>query len=141
MMGDFGREPNPDSQDPADAGVSSVPSGFVYFGQFVDHDITFDVSSTLDASVDANDINNMRSPSLDLDSLYGRGPGLDAFLYAFPSTGPSTAIKFELGTNTNVGPGGPSGNGTPRRHGHPDELRRSAHIEYEHCRYRRPAQR
>ena len=113
MMGDPGREPNPTSQDPADAGVSSVPSGFVYFGQFVDHDITFDVSSTLDAAVDANTVNNMRSPSLDLDSLYGRGPGLDAFLYAFPSTGPSTAIKFELGTNTNVGPGGPSGNGTP----------------------------
>jgi hypothetical protein len=113
MMGDPGREPNPDSHDPADAGVSAVPSGFVYFGQFVDHDITFDVSSTIDASVNANDINNMRSPSLDLDALYGRGPGLDAFLYAFPSTGPSTAIKFELGININVGPGGPSGNGSP----------------------------
>lgn len=113
MMGDPGRESNPNSQDPADAGVSSVPSGFVYFGQFVDHDITFDVSSTLDAAVDANTINNMRSPSLDLDSLYGRGPGLDAFLYVFPSSGPSTAIKFQLGTNSNVGPGGPSSNGTP----------------------------
>jgi hypothetical protein len=85
----------------------------VYFGQFVDHDITFDVSSTLDASVDANTVNNMRSPSLDLDALYGRGPGLDAFLYSFPSSGPSTAIRFELGNNTNVGPGGPSGNGMP----------------------------
>src|SRR5215210_3917616 len=29
MMGDPGRELNPSSQDPADAGVSSVPSGFV----------------------------------------------------------------------------------------------------------------
>lgn len=113
MMGDPGREPNPASQDPADAGVSSIPSGFVYFGQFVDHDITFDVSSTLDAEVDANTVNNMRSPSLDLDSLYGRGPGLDAFLYAFPSSGPSTAIKLQLGTNSNVGPGGPSSTGGP----------------------------
>jgi hypothetical protein len=111
MMGDPGREPNPTSQDPAKAGVSSVPSGFVYFGQFVDHDITLDVSSTLDAQVDANTINNMRSPSLDLDSLYGRGPGLDPFLYSFPSSGPSTAIKLQLGTNTNVGPGGPSSTG------------------------------
>ena len=113
MMGDPGREPNPTSQDPADAGVSSVPSGFVYLGQFVDHDITFDVSSTLDAEVDANTINNMRSPSLDLDSLYCRGPGLDPFLYSFPSSGPLTAIKFQLGTNSNVGPGGPSNSGTP----------------------------
>jgi Animal haem peroxidase len=113
MMGDPGRDPNPNSNDPADAGVSSVPAGFVYFGQFVDHDITLDVSSSLDAADDANTINNMRSPSLDLDSLYGRGPGLDPFLYAFPSSGPPTAIKFQLGNNTNIGPGGPSSNGNP----------------------------
>jgi hypothetical protein len=111
MMGDPGRDPNIASHNPADAGVSSIPAGFTYFGQFVDHDITFDVSSTLDTATDANMINNMRSPSLDLDSMYGRGPGLDPFLYAFPSSGPSTAIKFQLGTNTNTGPGGPSGNG------------------------------
>jgi hypothetical protein len=113
MMGDPGRDPNPTSNNPADSGVSSVPAGFVYFGQFVDHDITFDVSSTLDAAVDANTINNMRSPSLDLDALYGRGPALDAFLYSFPSFGPATAIKFQLGTNRNVGPGGPSNTGGP----------------------------
>jgi hypothetical protein len=113
MMGDPGREPNPLSHDPADAGVSSVPSGFVYFGQFVDHDITFDVSSTIDAQVDADTINNMRSPSLDLDSVYARGPGLDAFLYSFPSSGPATAIKFQLGSNRPAGAGGPSSNGQP----------------------------
>jgi hypothetical protein len=113
MMGDAGRDPNPGSHNPADPGVSSIPAGFTYFGQFVDHDITFDVSSTLDADTDANSINNMRSPSLDLDSLYSRGPGLDPFLYTFPSFGPPTAIKFKLGRNTNVGPGGPSNNGGP----------------------------
>ena len=112
-MGDPGRDPNPASHNPADAGVSSIPAGFTYFGQFVDHDITFDVSSSLDVATDANTINNMRSPSLDLDSVYGRGPGLDPFLYAFPSSGPSTAIKFQTGTNRNTGPGGPSSNGTP----------------------------
>jgi len=113
MMGDLGRDPNINSHNPVDAGVSSIPAGFTYFGQFVDHDVTFDVSSTLDADTDANTINNMRSPSLDLDSVYGDGPGLDPFLYVFPSVGPSTAIKFQTGTNSNVGPGGPSSNGAP----------------------------
>jgi hypothetical protein len=113
LMGDPAREPSPGSHDPADAGVSSIPAGYTYFGQFVDHDITFDVSSSLDAATDANTINNMRSPSMDLDSMYGRGPGLDPFLYEFPSAGPSTAIKFQTGTNTSIAPGGPSSNGTP----------------------------
>ena len=113
MMGDPGRDPNPASHNPADPGVSSIPAGFTYFGQFVDHDITFDVSSTLDVTTDANTINNMRSPSLDLDSVYGRGPGLDPFLYVFPSIGPATAIKLKTGRNTPTGPGGPSNNGNP----------------------------
>lgn len=113
MMGDAGREPNPESHNPADPGVSSIPAGFTYFGQFVDHDITFDISSTLDAATDANTINNMRSPALDLDSVYGRGPAMDPFRYEFPSAGPPTAIKFLLGENTDTGPGGPSSDGTP----------------------------
>ncbi len=113
LMGDPGRDPNINSHNPADAGVSSIPAGFTYFGQFVDHDITFDVSSTLDAETDANTINNMRTPALDLDSVYGSGPGLDPFHYAFPVSGPPTAIKFQVGTNTNTGPGGPSSNGAP----------------------------
>jgi hypothetical protein len=115
LMGDPGRDPNVNSNNPADPGVSNIPAGFTYFGQFVDHDVTFDVSSTLDADTDANTINNMRSPSLDLDSVYGRGPGLDPFLYAFPSSPgvPSTAIKLQVGTNRPAGPGGPSSNGAP----------------------------
>lgn len=113
MMGDPGRDPNPSSQNPADPGVSNIPSGFTYFGQFVDHDITFDVSSSIDVDTDANTINNMRSPSLDLDNVYGRGPGLDPFLYVFPSSGPSTAIKLQRGTNTPVSAGGPSSTGAP----------------------------
>ena len=100
MMGDVGREPPSDS---------NIPAGFTYFGQFVDHDVTFDVSSTLNASTDANTLNNMRTPALDLDSVYGRGPALEPYTYVFPSSGPETAIKFQLGTNTNTGPGGPGG--------------------------------
>lgn len=111
LMGDPGRDPNPTSHNPADAGVSAIPAGFTYFGQFVDHDITFDISSSLDVDTNANTINNMRSPALDLDSLYMRGPGLDPFLYQFPSSGSPSAIKFQTGMNTNTGPGGPSSTG------------------------------
>jgi len=106
MMGDPGREPVSDSP---------IPSGFTYIGQFIDHDVTLDVSSSLDVATDANKVLNMRTPVLDLDSLYGRGPALDPFLYSFPTTGNSTAIKFQLGTNqTAAGPGGPAGSiGSP----------------------------
>lgn len=103
MMGDPGRE----------TGIadSTLPAGFTYLGQLVDHDITLDVSSSLDAATNAETINNMRSPSLDLDSLYARGPALDPFLYAFPSGAtPPTAIKFAVGSNLQNGPGGPGGN-------------------------------
>jgi hypothetical protein len=110
MMGDAGRDtPIPDS---------TVPAGFTYVGQFVDHDITLDVSSSIDVATDANTINNMRSPALDLDSVYGRGPALDPFLYEFPSAGPSSAIKLKLGGNTNLGPGGPAGSS-----GNPGDMR------------------
>jgi len=100
LMGNQGRETSPDS---------TIPAGFTYVGQFVDHDITLDVSSRLDAPTDANTVNNMRTPALDLDALYGDGPALDPFLYLFPTAGPSTAIKFQLGSNRNFGPGGSAG--------------------------------
>lgn len=100
MMGDVGRDTLADS---------IIPAGFTYVGQFVDHDVTFDVSSSIEASTDARTINNMRSPSLDLDSLYSRGPALDPFLYVFPSSGNLTAIRFLLGTNKPTQQGGPGG--------------------------------
>ena len=100
MMGNAGREL---------AGDSPIPAGFTYIGQFIDHDITLDVSSSLEVATDAGNVLNMRTPVLDLDSLYGRGPALDPFLYVFPTTGNPTAIRFQLGTNQNTGPGGPAG--------------------------------
>jgi hypothetical protein len=111
MMGNSDRSAIPVSQRSRDPGLSSIPAGYTYFGQFVDHDITFDVSSALDNYTDATSINNMRSPSLDLDSVYGRGPGLDPFLYVFPTSGPATAIKLQTGTNFPNRSGGPSSNG------------------------------
>jgi hypothetical protein len=101
LMGEPGRE--------ATIADSSLLAGITYVGQFVDHDITLDVTSALDTATDANMVTNMRSPALDLDSLYGRGPAVEPHLYVFPSFGPDTAITFALGSNQDVGPGGPAG--------------------------------
>jgi Animal haem peroxidase len=56
-------------------GSSQIPAGFTYLGQFVDHDLTFDKTSVaFGDSVSPADLLQARSPSLDLDSLYGAGP-------------------------------------------------------------------
>ena len=54
---------------------SGIPSGFTYLGQFIDHDLTFDKTDvTLGENVSPALLVQARSPSLDLDSLYGAGP-------------------------------------------------------------------
>jgi heme peroxidase len=56
-------------------GASQVPSGFTYLGQFIDHDLSFDKTQVmLGQNVTAAQLVQARSPSLDLDSLYGAGP-------------------------------------------------------------------
>lgn len=62
-------------------GNSPLPSGYVYFGQFVDHDITLDVTPLSDAEDDPNRLHNFRTPRLDLDCLYGLGPQAQPYLY------------------------------------------------------------
>ncbi|MBS0374596.1 MAG: heme peroxidase [Proteobacteria bacterium] len=58
-----------------------IPAGYTYFGQFVDHDITFDPTSSLDKQNDPDALVDFRTPRLDLDSLYGRGPDDQPYLY------------------------------------------------------------
>ena len=54
---------------------SRVPAGYTYVGQFVDHDLTFDKTKVmLGERVTPAQLVQARSPSLDLDSLYGAGP-------------------------------------------------------------------
>jgi hypothetical protein len=54
---------------------SRIPAGFTYLGQFVDHDLTFDRTTVmLGERVTPAQLVQARSPSLDLDSLYGAGP-------------------------------------------------------------------
>jgi Animal haem peroxidase len=52
-----------------------IPAGYTYLGQFLDHDLTFDKSKLAGGiSLSPAQLEQSRSPSLDLDSLYGAGP-------------------------------------------------------------------
>ena len=60
-----------------------IPAGHTYLGQFVDHDLTMDkTQAALGSDVTVDRLIQGRSPALDLDSLYGRGPTDDPQFYA-----------------------------------------------------------
>jgi hypothetical protein len=87
------REPAP--EDPA-ADLSDLPAGFTYLGQFVDHDLTFDQTQGFPRIDDPDEIEQARTPTLDLDSVYGLGPRLQPELYN-PNV-PIRRAKFRIGT-------------------------------------------
>lgn len=59
-----------------------IPAGFTYLGQFVDHDMTLDLTPLAKAMDDPEMVRNFRTPGLDLDCVYGAGPGPHRFLFA-----------------------------------------------------------
>ncbi|GIH24935.1 myeloperoxidase [Acrocarpospora phusangensis] len=88
-------------------------AGFTYLGQFVDHDLTMDRTATaLGDDVTLPELIQGRSPALDLDSLYGRGPRF------FEPDG----VRLRMG-RTAPAPGldGLDGFDLPRRAASPDE--------------------
>ena len=59
----------------------AITAGFTFLGQFIDHDMTFDPTSSLKRQQDPESIRNFRVPALDLDNVYGSGPGASPHLY------------------------------------------------------------
>lgn len=59
----------------------TIPAGYTYFGQFIDHDLTFDPRSSLQKHNDPEALVDFRSPAFDLDCLYGRGPDDQPYMY------------------------------------------------------------
>ncbi len=78
---------------------SVIPAGYTYFGQFVDHDMTLDDTKGNPDSIPVQDnadlIKQLRSPSLDLDSLYGKPDTFD------PDLMPD-GLHFKLGVSSKV---------------------------------------
>ena len=58
-----------------------LSAGMTFLGQFLDHDMTFDPTSSLERQVDPEHIANFRTPSLGLDNVYRSGPGGSPHLY------------------------------------------------------------
>ncbi|QJE98996.1 peroxidase family protein [Luteolibacter luteus] len=58
-----------------------MTAGMTFLGQFLDHDMTFDPTSSLERQADPEQIANFRTPTLALDNLYGAGPGGSPHLY------------------------------------------------------------
>lgn len=100
MIGSFDAPKNgPDAEE------SGIPALYTYFGQFIDHDITFDPVSSLTKQQDPDGLVDFRTPSLDLDNLYGRGPNDQPYMY--------DGIKFLLGEKL-TGAGVPDASDLPR---------------------------
>lgn len=70
---DPGNNANPDNP--------VIPAGFTFLGQFIDHDLTFDPTSSLERQTDPESIENFRTPAFELDSVYGSGPAASPHLY------------------------------------------------------------
>ncbi len=71
---DGGTVPNPDNP-------AGLTAGFTFLGQFLDHDLTFDPTSSLERQNDPEAVANFRTPLLELDNLYGSGPRASPHLY------------------------------------------------------------
>jgi hypothetical protein len=81
-------------------GVGDVPAGYTYLGQFIDHDLTMDRTEVeLGDDVTPAQLVQGRSPRLDLDSLYGAGPGdpLSAKFYE------DDGVHLKIGATRRVG--------------------------------------
>jgi Animal haem peroxidase len=69
-----------------------APSGFVYLGQFLDHDLTRDETRLEHRSPVPEKTRNFHSPRLNLEGVYGGGPKRSAELYDLSESGSETFL-------------------------------------------------
>jgi Animal haem peroxidase len=75
----------------------TMTAGSTFVGQFTDHDITFDQTSALGVTANPLASPNTRTPALDLDSVFGGGPGLRPDLYVQNPDG-SVGPELKIGS-------------------------------------------
>jgi hypothetical protein len=104
-----------DGSDPL-ALNSTIPPVYTYWGQFIDHDLTANTDRDESVSILGSDmtplppdevvhyLRNLREPALNLDSLYGDGPGAAA---GDPEAVPyrDDGVRFALDTVLTGAPG------------------------------------
>ncbi len=77
----------------------NIVLGTVFFGQFVDHDVTLnDTTAGQGPSINAVTPIDLRTPALDLDSMYGLGPDGDSDFY----TDDSLFFQFNNAAGTDL---------------------------------------
>lgn len=81
------------SNNPTDLDNPSIPAGFTFLGQFIDHDMTLDRTPIPSQQTDPNALTNFDTPLFDLGSIYGRGPTLDPQLYEPNQSGRLLVVK------------------------------------------------
>jgi len=106
MTNDF--DPPKDGKDDEESGI---PALYTYFGQFIDHDITFDPASSLQKENDPDALVDFRTPAFDLDNVYGRGPDDQPYMYE------TDGKRFLLGDA--IQGGDPAAKDLPRNNANP----------------------
>jgi Animal haem peroxidase len=90
---------NPTAEDPYGTNPDNLTmtAGTTFVGQFIDHDVTFDQTSLLGVPQDPLTSRNTRTPVLDLDSVFGGGPGVRPDLYEANRDG-TAGPRMKIGT-------------------------------------------
>lgn len=97
--------PETEADDEENPGIAA---GYTYLGQFIDHDLTFDPTSSLERENDPDGLVDFRTPRFDLDSLYGRGPDDQPYLYR------NDGLHMALGAPLTGNPDDPNARDLPR---------------------------
>jgi hypothetical protein len=94
----------------------AIPTGYIFFAQFVDHDVTLDTTSPLRGAprtpAQVAELPNIRSASLDLDCVYGFGPEGSPHIY--DPARPGRIARNPNGHDLARSPGGVALIGDPR---------------------------
>src|SRR5438093_1175191 len=118
MTAELEDPPTPEDQvdDEENSGISA---GYTYFGQFIDHDLTFDPVSSLDKQNDPDALVDFRTPRFDLDCVYGRGPDDQPYLYE------DDGVRMLLGRPLTGNPHDPNTRDVPRNSPAPGSPKRA----------------